>query len=127
LGIKGFAVCSDGSIYKNIKKTATVKKLKKKFIRLQKQVSRKYEINKIEVKGKDGENRYKLIKTNNIRKLEYEIQAVRDRLNNIITKEDIYVSGIMKNKHLAKSIAQQIFYEFRRILRPIKPNGITLN
>lgn len=30
-----------------------------------------------------------------------------------ITIEDLNVSGMMKNKHLAKAVAQQKFYEFR--------------
>jgi putative transposase len=133
LGIKDFAVSSDGKVYKNINKSTKIKKLEKRLKRLQRRVSRKYDMNKTKIEG--GEDRYKFTKTNNIRKLEYEIQAVRDRLNNIrtdylhkisdeiikrkpifITIEDINIKGIMKNRHLARCIAQQNFYEFRRIL-----------
>lgn len=42
LGVKSFAVCSNGAVYKNINKTHTVKQLNKKLRRLQRQVSRKY-------------------------------------------------------------------------------------
>ena len=45
LGIKDFAVVSNGLVFKNINKTKTVKKLKTKLKRLQKQVSRKYKSN----------------------------------------------------------------------------------
>ncbi len=74
LGIKDLAICSDGNTYKSINKTSKLKKLNKKKRRLQKQVSRKYEMNK---KGgikdlaicSDG-NTYKSInKTSKLKKL----------------------------------------------------------
>ncbi|MFR1316344.1 MAG: RNA-guided endonuclease InsQ/TnpB family protein, partial [Clostridium perfringens] len=43
LGIKEFAVCSDGIKFKNINKTSTVKKVEKKLKREQRKLSRKYE------------------------------------------------------------------------------------
>ncbi len=42
IGIKTLAVCSDKAEYKNINKTAKVRKLKKKKRRLQRRVSKKY-------------------------------------------------------------------------------------
>lgn len=124
LGIKDLAVCSDGNVYKNINKTKEVKRLKKKRRRLQRQVSRKYELNK------EGRS-YK--KTSNIKKLEKELLKVNHRLTNIrhnylhqtttdiinrkpmfIVLEDLNVTGMMKNKNLAKSIQEQCFYEFYR-------------
>ena len=33
-----------------------------------------------------------------------------------ITIEDLNISGLMKNKHLSKAVAQQKFYEFRNKL-----------
>lgn len=126
LGIKNLAICSNGSVYKNINKTRTVKKLEKKLKRLQKQVSKKYEKNK---KGKE------YVKTNNIIKLEKKIKLVYRKLANIrknhlhqtttsivktkpykIVVEDLNVSGMMKNKHLARHIQNQCFYEFTRQL-----------
>lgn len=44
LGVKELAVVSDGKIYKNINKSARVKKLEKKLRREQRCLSRKYEI-----------------------------------------------------------------------------------
>lgn len=44
LGLKDFAICSDGNTYKNINKTQRVRKLEKKLKREQKRLSRKYEI-----------------------------------------------------------------------------------
>ena len=124
LGLKDLAICSDGNIYENINKTTKVKRLEKKKRRLQRSISRKYNMNK------EGE-RYK--KTSNIIKREKELLKVIKRLTNIrhyylhqvtseivkrkpsfICIEDLNVSGMMKNKHLSKAIQQQGFYEFRR-------------
>lgn len=126
LGIKDLAVCSDGNIYKNINKSSKVKKLEKKKRRLQRKISRKYHMNK------EG-SRYK--KTCNIIKSEKQLLKVSRRLTNIrhnyihqitseivnrkpmfIVLEDLNVKGMMKNKHLAKAVQQQLFYEFRRQL-----------
>lgn len=124
LGLKDLAICSDGNTYKNINKTNKVKKIEKRKRRLQRSISRKYNMNK------RGE-RYK--KTSNIVKGEQELLKVIKRLTNIrrnhlhqttsdiikrkpsfICIEDLNVSGMMKNKHLSKAIQQQGFYEFRR-------------
>ena len=124
LGIKNLAVCSNGMEFKNINKTAKVKKIEKRLRRLQRSASRKYEMNK-------GENRY--IKTCNIIKIEKQIQLLHRRLKNIrdnhlhqttsaiartkpskVVMEDLNVKGMMRNRHLAKAISQQKFYEFKR-------------
>lgn len=46
MGLKDFAICCDGTVYKNINKTYVVRKNEKRLKRLQKLVSRKYEQNK---------------------------------------------------------------------------------
>lgn len=126
LGLKDLAICSDGTVYKNINKTYMVRKIEKRLKRLQKQVSRKYEKNK---KGKE------YVKTKNIIKLEKQIQQVHRRLANIrnnylhqtttnivktkpyrVVIEDLIVSNMMKNKHLSDAIRKQGFSEFRRQL-----------
>ena len=126
LGIKDLAICSDGNTYKNINKTKEIKRLKKKKRKLQRKASRKYLINK------KGESYYK---TSNIIKLENQLLKLNHRLTNIrhnylheitseiisrkpmfITLEDLNVKGMMKNKHLAKAIQEQSFYEFKRII-----------
>lgn len=124
LGIKDFAICSDGITYKNINKSQTVKKLEKRKRRLQRSISRKYEKNK---KGMS------YCKTSNIIKREKELLKLNHRLTNIrqnylyqttseiikrepsfICIEDLNVKGMMKNRHLSKAVQQQGFYEFRR-------------
>lgn len=126
LGIKDLAVCSNGTIFKNINKSDKVKKKEKRLRRLQRKVSRKYQYNK------EGST---FVKTRNIIKIEKEIRLLQRSLSNIrrnhihqattsivktkprrIVLEDLNVSGMMKNKHLAKAIQKQGFHEFRRQL-----------
>ena len=137
LGLKDLAICSDGTVYKNINKTYVVRKIEKRLKRLQRQLSRKYEQNK---KGKE------YVKTKNIIKLEKQIQQTHRRLANIrnnylhqtttnivktkpcrVVIEDLNVKGMMKNKHLSDAIRKQGFYEFRRQLEyKCKFRGIEL-
>ena len=137
LGIKDLAICSDTNKYRNINKSQSVKKLEKRKRRLQRSVSRKYEHNK-----KEG----KYCKTHNIVKNEKLLLKVNHRLTNIrknylnqstseivnrkprfICIEDLNVSGMMKNKHLAKAVQDQGFFEFRRQLEyKCNDNGIQL-
>lgn len=91
---------------------------------MQRQVSRKYENNRKGVSCK---------KTSNIKKLEEKLLKFNHRLTNIrhnylhqvtteiinrepifIVLENLSVINMMKNKHLAKAIQQQCFYEFYR-------------
>lgn len=131
VGVKDLAICSNGQVFKNVNKTKAVRKLEKRLRRLQKQVSRKYEMNKKQLQG--GENRCQFAKTNNIIKLEKKIRLLHRRLKNIrsnhlhqttnqivktkpsrIVMETLNVKGMMKNRHLSKAIQQQGLYEFKR-------------
>lgn len=131
LGIKDLAIMNTGEKHKNINKTGIVRKIKKKLKRLQRKVSRKYEMNKTKLKG--GEDRYN--KTKNIIKTEKRIKLIHRRLANIrlnnihqittslvktkpqsIVIEDLNVSGMMKNRHLSKAIAEQCLNTFSNIL-----------
>lgn len=123
LGIKQLAIVNiDGLDVPNINKTKVVKDLNKKLKRLQRQCSKKYIINK-----KGGSYQ----KTKNIANLELKIKKLHRKLKNIrlnhthqatsklvktnarmVVMEDLNVSGMMKNRHLAKAIAQQGFYKF---------------
>ena len=136
LGLKDFAIVSNGKTYKNINKSAKLKKLEKKLIREQRSLSRKYENLK---KGGSTQKR-------NIQKQRLKIQKLHHRIDNIrtdyinktiaeivktkpshITIEDLNVSGMMKNRHLSKAVASQKFYEFRtKLLAKCKENGIEL-
>ena len=72
LGIKTLATCSDGTIYPNINRTKTVRRLKKKQRRLQRSISRQYEMNKLK-----GES---YSKTRNIIKSERKLLKIHHRL-----------------------------------------------
>lgn len=129
LGIKDLATVSTGEKFKNINKTTKAKKLEKRLKRLQRKLSKKYEINKIQTEG--GENRYR--KTNNIKKLEFLVLKTRRRLKNIrhnyihqittslvrtkpeyVVMENLNTCGMLKNRKLSKAIQETTFHEFKR-------------
>ena len=138
LGIKDFAVLSNGKIYKNINKTIKIKKLKRKLKIKQKQLSKKILIAKKENK--------KLSNCKNFLKLKNQIRLIHRKLSNIrlnylhqitseivktkpskIVIEDLDVSRMLKNKHLSEKISEQNFYKFREILTyKCKLNNIEL-
>ena len=142
LGVKEFAVCSDGIKFKNINKTSTVKKVEKKLKREQRKLSRKYESLKIRNKKEKGGN----VTRQNIQKQIVKVQKLHQRLTNIrtdyinktvanivkqkpsyITIEDLNVKGMMKNKHLSKAIASQKFFEFKnKLVFKCKQNDVEL-
>ena len=125
LGIKTLATVSDGTIVPNIKAFRRVRILNKRLKRLQRKVSRKYLINKC--------NKHN--KTKNIIKLERRIKLIHRSLKNIrinhirkfvselvkkqpqyIAIEDLNVKGMMRNKHLAKDIANCSFHTIKEHL-----------
>ena len=133
VGVSDLAIVSDEvqTRYKNINKTATVRKLKKKQRRLQRKISRKY------IKNKKGEsyckNSFNYVKTKNIIKSEKQLLKINQRLTGIrhnhvhyatseivgqkprrIVLEDLNIQGMMKNKHLSKAMQEQCLYEFSR-------------
>lgn len=130
LGIKEFATISDKRVFKNINKKHKIKKLKKSLKRQQRKLSKKYESLKVR-KKKEGGNATR----QNIQNQVLKVQKLHSKINNIRTDyinktinelvktkpefiniEDLNVSGMMKNRHLSKSIAEQKFYEFRNKL-----------
>ena len=135
LGLKDLAIVSNGKTYKNINKSARLKKLEKQLRREQRCLSRKYE------NLKKGESTQR-----NIQKQKLKVQKLHHRIDNIrtdyinktiaeivktkpsyITIEDLNVSGMMKNRHLSKAVASQKFHEFRTKLKiKCDDNGIEL-
>ncbi len=136
LGLKNFAVVSNGKTYKNINKSARLKKLEKQLIREQRCLSRKYEnLKKGEATQRANIQKQKL----KVQKLHHKIDNIRtDYINKTIAKivktkpsyitiEDLNVKGMMKNRHLSKAVASQKFYEFRiKIQAKCNENGIEL-
>lgn len=142
LGIKDFAICSDGNKFKNINKTSTIRKIEKKLKREQRKLSRKYEGLKIRNKNiKEGR-----ATRQNIQKQVLKVQKLYQKLTNVRTDyinktvneivknkpsyiviEDLSVSNLMKNRHLSKAIASQKFFEFRtKLTTKCKQSNIEL-
>ena len=126
LGLKDFAIISNGKTYRNINKSAGLKKLEKQLIREQRSLSRKYE------NLKKGESTQRA----NMQKQRLKVQKLHHKMDNIrtdyinktiaeivktkpsyITIEDLNVKGMMKNRCLSKAVASQKFYEFRKRLK----------
>ena len=126
LGLKDLAIVSNGKTYRNINKSAGLKKLEKQLIREQRSLSRKYE------NLKKGESTQRA----NIQKQKLKVQKLHHKMDNIrtdyinktiaeivktkpsyITIEDLNVKGMMKNRCLSKAVASQKFYEFRKRLK----------
>lgn len=135
LGLKNLAICSDGSTYHNINKSNNVRKVEKSLKREQRKLSRKV------ISVKRGGTTQK-----NFVKQKLKVQKLYQRLTNIRTDyinktihsivknkpsyiviEDLNISGMMKNRHLSKAVAQQKFFEFKtKLISKCKENNIEL-
>lgn len=136
LGITPLATMSDGTIVPNIKTFRRFRILNKRLNRLQRKLSRKYIINKC--------NKHN--KTRNIIKLERQIKVIHRSIRNIrinhirkfvselvkkqpqyIAIEDLNVKGMLKNKYLARDIANCSFYTIREhLIRKAKERHIVV-
>ena len=136
LGLKDFAIISNGKTYRNINKSAGLKKFEKQLIREQRSLSRKYEslkkgestqranIQKQKLKVQKLHHKMDNIRTDHINKTIAEIVKIKP---SYITIEDLNVKGMMKNRCLSKAVASQKFYEFRtRLKAKCDENGIEL-
>lgn len=126
LGVKTFAVVSNGLEVKNVNKSKRVRRLERKLKREQRRLSRKLENNK----KKRGEK--PATYSANVEKQVKIVQRVHSRLANIradhvdktvnmlvktkpafIVVEDLNVRGMLRNQHSSRAIAQQNFFNFR--------------
>jgi putative transposase len=113
LGIKDFAVCSNGLIVKNINKSDEVRSTEKKLKRKQRERNRRV---------KKGKNRKKTNKQ--ARLLHRKLHNIRENhINQAIAKvvkakpqsivvEDLNVKGLLQNGKLSRSISQQLWGMF---------------
>ena len=142
LGVKSFAVISDGRNYPNINKSTRTRKLIRSLKREQRKFSRK--IHKLLQRKEETAN--KKCKRSNLDKQRLKVQRAYMRLTNkrhdyinktvheivstrpeYITIEDLNVSGMMKNRHLSRAIAECEFYYLRALLeRKCREFGIRL-
>ncbi len=131
LGVKSFAVISDGRNYPNINKTDKARKLTRKLKREQRKLSRKIR----KTKQRKEVAASKKCKHSNLDKQRLKVQRAYMKLSNkrhdyinktvheivitrpeFITIEDLNVSGMLKNRHLSKAIASCEFWYFRALL-----------
>ena len=142
LGIKTFATISDGRNYPNINKSPRVRKLVRRLKREQRKFSRKIR----KIKQRKEETASKKCKRSNLDKQRQKVQRAYMRLTNkrhdyinktvheiistrpeYIVIEDLNVSGMLKNRHLSRAIAESEFYYFRTLLeRKCREFGIEL-
>ena len=130
LGLRNLVTAAyDGEclVFSNINKSAQMRRLKKSIKHTQRSISRKYEANKV---GK------KFVKTNNIERETKKLRALWNRLKNIrmnyvhqtthklvallpskVVMEDLNIKGMMKNKHLSRSIGEACWSEFIRQMK----------
>ena len=138
LGIKSFAVVSDGRNFPNINHTRRMRKLTKRLKHEQRKFMRKIRHRK--------EDATKKCKRSNLDKQRLRLQRAYVRLTDkrqdyikkavreivrtqpeYITIEDLNVRGMMKNRHLSRAIAESEFYYFRILLeRKCREFGIQL-
>ena len=136
LGIKELAVVAVGDkkmVFHNINKSNRMRVLKKKEKHIQRAINRKYRTCNgfgTPSKGQTWEKSKKIEKYEqilreiearmaNIRK-NYIHQITRQLVNMLPSKvvmEDLNITNIMKNKHLAKSVGEQNFYFFIQTMK----------
>lgn len=128
VGIINTLVTSENDVYANISNSPKIDTLTKRLKKYSRCVSRKYEANK-----QDG----RFVKTNKIIRLEHKIKMIYRKISNMrrnsrrqivpsfftkyvekhgyyphtLVAEDLNIEGMMKNKHLAKTLAGQGLYE----------------
>jgi putative transposase len=129
LGLKDFAISSRGEVFKNVNKTPAVRKLEKKLKREQRALARKL------AHQKNRSEKSATQRGSNLDKNVLRIQKLQRRLANVrsdyradvvrmltktkpeyLTIEDLNVKGMIKNRHVSRSIANQGFYDFVRKL-----------
>ena len=142
LGVKSFAVVSDGREYPNINKASRMRILIRRLKREQRKFSRKIQA-KLQRKE---ETASKKCTRSNLDKQRLKVQRAYMRVTNkrhdyitktvhaivmsrpeYITIEDMNVSGMMKNRHLSRAISESEFWSFRALLeRKCRDYGVEL-
>lgn len=119
VGIKDLAICSNGMIYPNVNKSLKVRRIEKQLRKQQRKLSKKLHNRK---EGPANKNITK--QTTKVQKLHQKLTNIRTNYENqviaqilkekpkYITLETLNITGMLRNKHLSKSIQQQRLYSF---------------
>lgn len=127
VGIKELAAVRFGDedfIFHNINKSRSVRRQERRLRHLKRNVSRKYRqhgnyektknILKAEAKVQRAQYRLANIRSNYRHQVTHELVSKRP---SAVIMEDLNVSGMMKNRHLSKAIAQQGFFDFISMMK----------
>jgi putative transposase len=113
LGLKDFAVCSNGGTYDN---PHFFRKMEQKLVREQRTLSRRTigssNWNKQRIKVARIHERITNARKDYLQKISTELVKNHD----LICIEDLQVSNLLKNHHLAKGISEVSWAEFRTML-----------
>ena len=112
-GLKALAVCSDGTVYKN---PHALREAQRKLGRLQRELDRRTKggANWRKTKAKIQRQHAKVanIRQHTLHDVTHDI--IVNKHPAVVAIEDLNVSGMMSNHHLAQAIADVGFYELRR-------------
>jgi len=114
LGVKSLATFSDGTVIPNPRH---LKRRLKKLKRYHRAVSRKVKGSKNRKKAAKRLGRlYRKVANQRANTL-HQVTTMLAKTKSVIVLENLNVSGMLKNHHLAQAIADVGFYEFKRQLR----------
>lgn len=128
VGVKDLATLNDGTVFKNINKSERVRNLKKQLRREQRRFSRM---------EKGSNRRWK--QRQRIQKLHAKIARINENHQNqvvaavmrrepsFVAVEDLNIAGMLKNRHLARTVQEARLHQFyAKLLAKCRERGVEL-
>lgn len=116
IGIKKVAQCSNGQILNDVL-TEKMKKAKEQIIRVQRAISRSERYSKRCEKLKIKLKKLNCYLSNCLKDKYHKFTSSIAKNYDIVVMEDLNIQGMMKNHHLAKSIAERSLYTLKTMLK----------